>query len=220
MSAAGAIREALDGMARLAEGARGLGWAGALALGAAGLWLLLDGAHRRRPIAAVVGGVAGALVSAVLGTWARARFGVSPAALTAAAALALGAAAAAFPPLCAFAVGALPGALLGSLLPLGGSELAGALVGALVGGVVATLQAAPVAAAAAASLGAALLAGAALSALGARPAGAELAERPFVVLGLVGVVAVAGANFQARRAWRSGPGLSPGQEDLDATRIA
>ena len=221
MSAAAEIREALDGAARLAQGARGLGWAGALALGAAGLWLLLDGARRRRPIAAVVGGAAGALAAAALGRWAEARLGISPPVLAAVAALAVGAGAAAFPPLFAFAVGTLPGACLGSLLPLGGSEVAGAIAGALAGGVAATLLVAPVAAATSASLGAALLAGSALSALGPRPVGAELAARPFVLLGLVAVLAVAGAAFQARRAWQApGPSLPPGQDDLDATRLA
>jgi hypothetical protein len=147
--------------------------------------------------------------------------GVSPPVLAAVAALVVGAAAAAFPLLFSFAVGALPGALVGSLRPLGGSEVAGAIAGSFAGGVAAVLLAAPVAAAAAASLGAALLAGAVLSALGPRPLGRDLSARPFVLLGMVAVLAVAGAAFQARRAWQApGARLPPGPDELDATRIA
>jgi hypothetical protein len=221
MIAAETIREALAGAGRLGEGARALGWPGALALGGPGLWLLLDGARRRRPIAALAGGAAGALAGAWLSGWAEARLGISRPLLVGGAALAVGGAAAAFPLLFAFAVGALPGALLGSLLPIGRSELAGAAAGALASGVTAVLLAGPVAAAASASLGAALLCGAALAGLGPRPLAAELASRPRVLLGLAAVLSVAGAAFQAGRAWEA-PGARPAarEEDLDATRIA
>jgi hypothetical protein len=220
MSLAPEVRDALAGAARLASAARALGWAGALPLGAAGLWLLLDGARRRRPIAAAGGAAIGALAGAAVAGWASARFGVPRTAVALGAAAALGTAAAALPLAFAFAAGALPGALAGWHVPLGGSGLAGAAAGAVVAGGAALLLARLVAAAVASALGAALLCGAGLAALGGRALAAELVDRPAVLLGLVAVLAVAGAAFQSATAWQA-PGVPPpAPGDLEPTRHA
>jgi hypothetical protein len=215
------LREALDAAGRLAAAARGLGWLGALPLAAAGAWLLLRGARRRRPIAAAGGAAVGALAAVAAGGWLSARTGIGRPVLAAVAAAAIGAGAAAAPPLFAFAAGALPGALAGWHVPLGGSAPAGAAAGALAGGAVALLLAPHVAAAVSSTLGAALLVGAGLAAGGARPFAAELAGRPAVLLGAVVVLAVAGAAFQSGRAWEA-PGRRPPPEvaDVDLTRHA
>jgi hypothetical protein len=166
-------------------------------VGAAGLAVLLAGARWRRPVAlfggAGVGWLAGLAGAGVLGL----PGGLFPLL----GAIVLGGASLLLPPIFPFAVGGLVGAFLGGHLPVPGQgPVAGAVSLFLLGGL--GLLAARLLAAAAAGLAGAAVLGLALLA-GARhwqPL-AALAARPVVLAGLLLVVAIAGAAYQAGTAW-------------------
>jgi len=177
---------------------------GLASVGVAGLAVLLAGARWRRPVAlsggAAVGWLAGLAGAGVLGL----PGGLFPLL----GAIVLGGASLLLPSVFPFAAGGLVGAFLGGLLPVPGQgPVAGAVALFLVGGV--GLMAARLLAAAAAGLAGAAVLGLALLA-GARhwqPL-AALAARPVVLAGLMLVVAIAGAAYQAGTAWGGGGGGS------------
>jgi hypothetical protein len=98
-----------------------------------------------------------------------------------------------------FAAAALPGALLGALVPLAGRATLGAAAGALVAGVVGATLARLVAAAFASACGGVLLGLGLLAAFGRTPLAGELADRPAALAGFAVVLAIAGATFQLAR---------------------
>jgi hypothetical protein len=115
------------------------------------------------------------------------------------AALILGGACAAFPPLYPVAVGALPGALLGVHVPVGGRPAFGAAAGGLAAGLVALVFGRGVSVLFASLAGGLCVALGAMAVFGRQPLAAELAARPFALLGLALVLGVAGAAFQLSR---------------------
>ncbi|HEY7723880.1 MAG TPA: hypothetical protein VH880_01000 [Anaeromyxobacteraceae bacterium] len=181
---------------------------------AAGALLLLFGARRREPVAALGGAALG-----WLGGYAAAgalELGGKVAGPLGAAIL--GGGALAFPPLFPLAAGAVPGALAGSRFPVAGHPALGAAIGLLLLGGLALLGARLVAAAAAGLLGAAAC-GAALAGLSRHlPELRPLVDRPALLLALVVVLAVAGAAYQSPAAWPA-PGAR-GRAEADAeTRV-
>lgn len=208
------LHEALGGLGRLAQGVSAAGPLAGAALLAAGIVALTVALRAPRPLAAAGGAIVGALAGlAVKGTLAL-HFGLAPLTSAVAGAAVVALACGAFPPLFPFAVGALPGALLGVLVPLGGRGVLGAAAGALVAGVVALVFGRPLTAGFAAVTGG-LLAGAGLLALlGGSPLARELGGRPFALLGFAVVTGIAGAAFQLAR--REGPagGSSPARTSL------
>lgn len=106
------------------------------------------------------------------------------------------------------AAGALPAALLGATVPLGGRAAFGAGAGALLGGIVGLAFARFVAAAFASAVGGVLLAAGAVAAAAPRPLARELAAHPFALAALALVCAIAGTAYQLARAGAP-PAVSP-----------
>jgi hypothetical protein len=194
------LGEVLAGLALLAESARAAGVVAGAVLLAVGLVGLTVALRAARPLAAAGGAVVGALAGlAARGTLAL-HFGLSPALSAASGAALLAVACGAFPPLFPFAVGALPGALLGAHAPIAGRGAFGAAAGGLVAGVVTLLFSRPVAAGFAA-LASGLLAGAGLLAIaGDHPLAVEIARHPLALIAFAIVIGIAGAAFQLSRA--------------------
>ncbi len=216
----GSLDAALQQIPALAERLRALPWPAAPALAALGLVALSVGARWRRPLAVVGGAAVGWAAGAALAPWLSREVGVSPLATRAIAAGAVAALSGIVPAAFLFASGALPGAFLGSLLS---AESLGLWAGLGLGGLAGLVVGRAVAAMAAAALGAALLTAAALALSGRYAPLRDLADRPFVLVTLAAVVAVAGAAFQWARAWEppaprpehavSEPGLPPDQAE-------
>jgi hypothetical protein len=162
----------------------------------AGLFLLVAGARWRRPLSAA----GGALVGWLGGLVAARALGLTGGLFPVFWAAALGAGSALLPPLYPFAGGALLGALAGAWLPVPGRGIAAAAVLLILLAGLSLLAARGVLAATAGLLGAGLV-GAALAGAGHRvPALAPLSAHPALLAGLVLVLAIAGAAFQARGA--------------------
>jgi hypothetical protein len=217
-SALGTLHAAL---ARAVSAAIGLAldapppWA-ALLLGA-GLVFLLHGGRRRLPLALP----GGALLGLGIARWIAALQGAPSLALepgvvaATAGAFACAAATSLFPPLAA----ALPAAVVGAHLGVAGRAWLGAALAALAGAGVGALLREWVAAAAAGAIGAAAILGGALGLLARQPIAGELRERPWAVVALWVVLAVAGAAFHAGRAWKApGAGRRAGDEIRPADR--
>jgi len=194
----GSLDGALREIPALAERLRALPWPATLALAVLGLAILTIGARWRRPLAVVGGAAVGWTAGMALAPWLVREVGVSPLATRIVAAAVVAVLSGLLPPAFLFAAGALPGALVGSALT---PEAVGLWGGLGLGGLAGLVVGRAVAAMAAASLGAALLAAAALGASDRWEPLQVLAERPFVLLTLTAVVAVAGAAFQWTRAW-------------------
>jgi hypothetical protein len=208
--------DALAALGRWAGWARGAGPIAGALLALAGLLALTLALRAPRPLAAAGGALVGALAGlAVRGPLAL-HLGLSAPAAAAAGAAVAAAACGLLPPLFPFAAGALPGALLGLHAPVGGRAALGAAVGALVAGVIALVFARPVTALVAGLAGGLVAAGGALALLGARPLGAELAARPFALLGFAIVTGIAGAAFQLAGGEPRGGSRAPGRPLDDA----
>ena len=166
---------------------------------AAGLLVLVAGARRRRPVAALGGLAAGALGGLALsGAAAQARIsGIS--AVTASAA-AVGLLAALFPGLFPLALGSVLGGAIGAQLPLG-SPTGGAVIGAIVLGCAAMIGVRPLAAGLAGLCGAALAVAGALALGPAIPGVGLVARHPLVGVALVLVLGIAGGAAQVESAW-------------------
>jgi hypothetical protein len=190
------LREALEGLRGLAEASRGVGAWGGLALALAGLAALVV-AHRVPRVAAAAGGAAvGALTALAVRSLVTAHLGVSAgtsAVLLAAIGCAGCAALPAAFPAAAFAV---PAALFGAHVPVAGRAELGAAVAGLVGGLVGLAAARVVSIVLASLVGGLLLALGLLATFDARPLAAELAARPFALLGFALVTGIAGAAWQ------------------------
>jgi len=207
MSPSAFLSDPVAWLARLLREAPGLGarlevlplWALA-ALLALGAFVLAAGARRRRPVAAVGGAGAGA----VAGVGLAGLLGLSAGLLPAIGAVALAGAALVLPSLFPFAAGALPGAFLGAAAVPEGARWVGALVGSFLFGGLGLLAARIVAAATAGAAGAGIVGAALLGAAGRLPALAPLARWPALLAGLLTVLAIAGAAFQASSAWGGG----------------
>lgn len=209
--AAARAEEALAGLSALATRSTGLATPAAAALGLAGLLLLGFGARRREVVGAVGGAAIGALAALAAAGWLQARWPAAPRpALAAAGAAALGVLGGLWPPLFAFAAGALPGAVLGVAVPLGEQPLYGLLAGAAALGAASLVAAEFTAVAVAATLGAGLLGGALLALAGPRPEVSALAARPALLLAWLVVVGTAGGALQWGRAWGRGGGKAGG----------
>jgi hypothetical protein len=200
----------LAGLARGAFVARALApWLGVL-LALVGLAALAAGARWRRPAAAAGGAILGAFCGLALHPLVASRIGGVDRVTTVALGAALvGGGGLLAPFVFPFVAGALPCALLARHVPVAGSGLYGLAIGALVGGVLGLVFAETVAALVASSIGAVLLGGALLALLRAKPITAELADRPFLLLAWIAILAVAGAGFQRGRAWQAGGGSRP-----------
>lgn len=199
----------LRGVGSAALELRGLGPAVGVALAVAGV-LLLALAHRFPHVAAAVGGAAvGALAGLALAGLAGLHLGLSPAFAIALCAAAGFAAGLMLPPLFPALAGALAGGLLGTLAPVDG--VLGIAGGAVLLGAVGLLGARRIAGAlVGAGAGVALGLGA-LAAAGARPPAPALVAHPAALLGLLVVLAVAGAAYQLGRSGApAGPLPSPG----------
>lgn len=194
----GSLDAALREVPALAERLRALPWPAALGLAGLGLTILAVGARWRRPLAVCGGAVLGWTAGVALAPWLLREVGVSPLATRAIAATALAVLSGFVPSAFLFAAGALPGAVVGSLLS---AEPASLWAGLGLGGLAGLVAGRAVAAMAAAAFGAMLLAAAALAVSDHVDSFRALAERPFVLLTLTAVVAVAGAAFQWARAW-------------------
>jgi len=181
----GPLDRALQRVPAVAEQLRALPWPATLGLALLGLAALAVGARWRRPLAVAGGAVVGWAAGMALTSWLLREVGLPPLATRIGAAAAVATLSGLLPPAFLAAAGALPGALVGSALT---SEAVGPWAGLGLGGLAGLLLGRAVAATAAAGLGAALL-----------------AERPFVLLTLTAVVAVAGAAFQWTRAWEPPP---------------
>jgi hypothetical protein len=174
-------------------------WA-ALLVGA-GVVFLLHGA-RHRHVLAIPGGAVIGLAAARLVVWALS----GPAAPVQVEALWVAAGmgalvCAAWPPIFPVLALAVPGAVIGSFLPVAGRAWMGALAGAAGGGLVGALAREWVASLAAGGLGSAGAIAGAVGLLSKHAIGAALREHPMAVLAIWAILAVAGAAFHAGRAW-------------------
>jgi hypothetical protein len=97
------------------------------------------------------------------------------------------------------AAGALPGALLGVHVPIGGRAALGAAVGGLVAGLVALLFARPVAIGVASFLGGFAMGLGLVGLLPDHAIGLALARHPFALVAIAVVLGVAGSAFQLGR---------------------
>lgn len=211
LAATGPVGSAAEGLAalvRLVLLARGLGLAAGVALVVAGLGLLVLAERLRRPTAALGGALVAALalhlVRGLLAPWLT-RLGLSPATGAALAAAAGGVAAGLFPPLFPAGAGALAGALLGVHLPLAGRAALGAGAAAVAGAALSLLGARAVTICLAVATGGLALGAGLLALGGAHPLAAEVALRPFALVGFALVAAVAGGAYQLAR---GGPGFA------------
>jgi hypothetical protein len=207
MSPSAFVSDPVAWLARLLRAAPGLRaplealplWALAALLGLGG-FVLVAGARWRRPLGAAGGAAAGAVAGLGVGGL----LGLSAGYLPLAGAAAVGGAALVLPSLFPFAAGALPGAFLGALAAPSGAPWLGAIIGSFLLGGLGLLWARLVAAASAGAMGAGLVGAALLGAAGRVPALAPLARWPALLAGLLAVLAIAGAAFQASVAWGSG----------------
>jgi hypothetical protein len=166
---------------------------------AAGLLVLVAGARRRRPVAALGGFAAGALGGLALsGAATQAR--ISGMSAVTAGAVAVGLLAALFPPVFPLALGAVLGGAVGAQLPLG-PPAAGAVIGALVLAGAAVAGARPLAAGLAGLCGAALAVAGALALGPAIPGAGLVARHPLVGVAVVVVLGIAGGAGQLESAW-------------------
>lgn len=197
------LSEVLDGLQGLAEAAPGVGVWGGLALVLAGLGALVL-AHRAPRVAAAAGGAAvGALAALAMRPLLSAHLGVSMG-TSAALLAAIGCAGcAALPAAFPAAALAVPAALFGAHVPVAGRAEIGAAVVGLFGGLVGLAAARVVSIVLASLAGGLLLALGMLATFDARPLAAELAVRPFALLGFALVTGIAGA------AWQLGPRPPP-----------
>jgi hypothetical protein len=171
------------------------------AVAAAGVALLLFGARWRRPLAAAGGAAAGFMA----GFAAAGALGLPGGIFPYLGAVLIGVAALLLPPIFPFVLGAQIGAVLGLRLPVPGQGVPAAIIGSLALGGLALLAARLVAACTAGVAGAAVLGAALLGASARWPALSIFEARPLLLAGLLLVVAIAGAAFQAGTAWRAGP---------------
>jgi hypothetical protein len=193
------LEELFGGIRALAGAVLPLGAPAGAALALAGLVALTVATRRRRILAAAGGAAVGALAALALRGWLSdhlaMRSAASVPALAAAGALGCAAIPWAFP----FAAAALPGALLGALVPLAGRPELGAGIAAAIAGVLGLTLARLVSAAFASLCGGLLLALGLLAAFGRTPLARELADRPAAVAAFALVFGVAGAVFQLSR---------------------
>lgn len=199
-------------------------WAALLA--GAGVAFAFHGARRRHLLAAPGGAVLG-LLAARMALAALDRTGAVQAELLWVAAGGGALVCAAWPPLFPVLALALPAAAAGGLAGVAGRAWLGAVLGAAVGVGLGALLREWVAALAAGGLGAAAVVAGGLGLLSRRPIVAELAERPFALVAVWVVLAVAGAAFHAGRAWpkpgaprREGPELAQPDEEAWDSREA
>lgn len=122
-----------------------------------------------------------------------------------AAAAVLGLLALASPELYPIMLGLVPGALLGARISLAGSAWLGAAAGGLVLALLAVLLRRIVLAATAAAAGAALMAAALLALSRLVPSLAILGQRPMLLAGFAGLLAVASTAFQVSVSRRTAP---------------
>jgi len=203
------LEELLGGVrALMAWGGGAPAWQAVVA-GLVGTWLLLLGARSARAFGVAGGAAVGAAAGLVARSWLEASLGATtPLAAAVGGAAGLAVAGAAVPRVVVFAAGALPGAVLGAAIPVGGSALAGLAIGAAVLGTLALVGAGVVASAVAGGAGAALLGAALLALPGLHGITQAEGGGPFLLLGWTAVVGVAGAVLQVDRAlagrWRGG----------------
>jgi hypothetical protein len=188
--------EIFAGVAALAARAQALGLPLGAPLVAVGVGAAVAGTRLRRVLGAAGLAGVGALAGFVLRGLIAAHLGVSTA--TGVAILAgVGAVGGALAPgALPFAVAALPGAIVGTGLPLGGRPEYGAAAGALAAGLVGLLLARVVTAAVAGLAGALAVALGALACFPRDALARELALHPAVVIGFTIVVGIAGAALQ------------------------
>jgi hypothetical protein len=185
---------------------------------AVGLVTLALGARARRPLAALGAGLLAAASAGLASGTLEPLTGLEPRTLGGLAALAGAAAGVALPAAFPALAGALPGALAGAGLAPEPQRLLAVGVGALAGAVLGLLLARPVAAVAAAALGAGVLALGVAGGAAALGAGRALVTHPAALLGLAGILAVAGFAWQLPTAWSppARPSRPPGEADRAA----
>jgi hypothetical protein len=214
MSALGAalavrLGEAAEGLSHAAEAARGVGTAASAAAIVAGLLLLTVAARFRRVLAGVGGAAIGALAALAAHGAIASAYGLSIPLAAALGAVVLGAASALFPPVYPLAAGALPGALLGAHVPIGGRAALGAAVGGLVAGLVALAFATPIGIAVASFVGGLAIGLGLVGVLSRHAVGLALAAHPFALLAVAVVLGVAGSAFQLGRGEPRARALAP-----------
>lgn len=201
LAAGGPLRlaDVLEALSAATEAARGWGPAAGAALLVVSLAALTVAWRFRRPLAALGGAAVGALAALAAHSAIRVHLGLGPGAAAAIAAVASGLLCLRFPSLFPFAAGALPGAVVGSAVPLGGRAAWGAAAGAVVCGLAGLAAGRVVAAAFASAAGGVLLPVALVALFPGHGISREAAARPLALLALGVIAAVAGAAFQIGR---------------------
>ncbi|MGC3997009.1 MAG: hypothetical protein QM767_05590 [Anaeromyxobacter sp.] len=205
--------EALGGLARLALELRRAGPALGIPVALVGLVAAVAGERLGRVTAAAGGALVGALAAQAAGGWLDAQTGLGAGVVALAAAGLLGAACAFWPMGFPVAAGGLVGALLGIHVPVGGHDWLGAVIAGAVGAGLCLVGARSVGVFLAAFAGGVALAAGLLATFGGGGLGAELAARPFALLGFGLVVGIAGASYQLSRA--PAQGGKPGPPALE-----
>jgi hypothetical protein len=196
VSVARHFAETVDALGALAHAMRAAGPAVGFASVVAGMVLLSIVGRVPRVLAGAGGALVGVLAALAAQGAIAFNLALSPSVAVPVAAVVVGGACAAFPPLYPVAVGALPGALLGVHVPLSGRAAFGAAAGALAGGLVALVFARAVSLLFASLAGGLCVALGAVAVLSKHPLAAELAARPFALLAVALVLGVAGTAFQ------------------------
>lgn len=206
-----ALRDAGHWVAGVARELGRAPWPVSAGVALAGLAVLLLGARGRRPVA--VAGAAG--IAAIGAGWLRSRIPVAPgvtaSTLAAGAAIAGGGIAAVIPQVFPALAGALPGAAAADLLAAGDRRLEMVAAGAVLGAIAGLLLARWMAAGVAAGAGALAVAVGVAGAFHDTAVGRALTRHPVSLLAVAVVLGVAGAAFQAPRAWGRGAEGPPGR---------
>ncbi len=195
-SVARRLGEAVDAVGAVAHVMRAAGPARGVAVLVAGVLLLTVAGRIPRVLAGVGGALVGALAAIAAQRALALGLGLSPTVAVPVSAVVLGGACAAFPPLYPVAVGALPGALLGVHVPVGGRAAFGAAAGGLAAGLVALVFGRGVSVLFASLAGGLCVALGAVALFARHVLAAELTARPFALLAVALVLGVAGAAFQ------------------------
>jgi hypothetical protein len=162
----------------------------------AGIYCITLGARWFRPLAAGGGLVLGAGMGLAFGPFIHAETGLSPTVAVGALALVLAGLAAFYPAVFIFLCGAWPGALIGQRLAPKDDEVLGQGAGLVLGGFILVFFARQLQAVAASALGALLLGAAALGLSGKLPFLETLVRHPWVLVGALALLVVAGTAFQ------------------------
>ncbi len=199
------LLDAAKALSHEAATLRGLPWPAAVLLIALGLGAMLFAARFRRAVAALGGAVCGFAAAHFFAAF------ITPLDLAPEVAGYGGAAlllllCAAFPPLFLSLAGAIPGALAGEHLAIGGQGAWGMLLGAALGGAGGLFAARLLASCTAAAVGAGIVCAGLLALSGSASALALLAHRPFLLAGLWAALAISGATYQFQSAWGGGGG--------------